>query len=183
MADLPIEETADGLAERLRGRDIAMAVSPIQAAGTSEDVAAGSNHTLLLVRGTVWAWGNNTYGQIGTGGSGSAPQGSPVQVPGLPAIKAISAGGCHFSWRLDASGSNVRAWGQNRYGQIGTGSASSVHQATPVAGPGACPRSVHLRRRRTRWRWTWRGVIDPQVWALPASSRGRPATGRAGSTR
>ncbi|XXY17664.1 MopE-related protein [Sorangium sp. So ce216] len=174
MADLPIEETADWLGERFPGRGITMAVSPIRGASTSEDVAAGSNHTLLLVRGTVWAWGNTTYGQIGTGGSGSAPQGSPVQVPGLPAIEAISAGGYH-SLALDASGS-VWAWGQNSYGQIGTGSASSMPQATPVQVPGLPPIKAISAGASHSMALDTSGVI----WVWGASSYGQIGNGSSG---
>ncbi|WP_437896586.1 RCC1 domain-containing protein [Sorangium sp. So ce124] len=123
---------------------------------------------------TAPCWGNNTYGQIGTGGSGSAPQGSPVQVPGLPAIKAISAGGYH-SLALDASGS-VWAWGQNSYGQIGTGSASSVPQATPVQVPGLPPIKAISAGASHSMALDTSGVI----WVWGASSYGQIGNGSSG---
>ncbi|HZF53388.1 MAG TPA: MopE-related protein, partial [Polyangiaceae bacterium] len=101
---------------------------------TGEDVAAGLLHTLFLrPNGTVWAWGSRSNGQTGTGVS-STPQTSPIQVQGLPAIKAIAAGGYH-SLAVDENGF-VYAWGQNSSGQLGLGTASSTHQGTPVQVPG-----------------------------------------------
>lgn len=45
-------------------------------------VAVGAFHNLALVEpGIVWAWGNNEYGQLGTGDT--QPHSSPVSVKGL----------------------------------------------------------------------------------------------------
>jgi alpha-tubulin suppressor-like RCC1 family protein len=42
----------------------------------------GAFHNLALVEpGIVWAWGNNEYGQLGTGDT--QPHSSPVSVKGL----------------------------------------------------------------------------------------------------
>lgn len=94
-----------------------------------EDVSAGVYHTLYLrADGTVLAWGQNSSGQIGTGAT-STTQSAPTQPLGLPPIQAVAAGG-YFSLALDETG-RVWAWGQNAYGQIGTGSVSSTPEATP----------------------------------------------------
>ncbi|MDI1452128.1 MopE-related protein [Polyangium sp. 6x1] len=99
--------------------------------GVGEDVAAGANHTLFLSSdGTVWAWGQNSYGQLGNGSSSTTPQATPMQATGLPTIKAIAAGAYH-SLALDTAG-KVWAWGQNSYGQLGNGSITTTPQGTPV---------------------------------------------------
>jgi alpha-tubulin suppressor-like RCC1 family protein len=87
-------------------------------------IAAGGNYSLALdSAGQVWAWGQNTSGQVGTGTSSvSVP--SPVRVTGLPAIRAIAAGLNHVL-ALDTSG-GVWAWGQNTFGQVGTGATSTT---------------------------------------------------------
>ncbi|HZF50281.1 MAG TPA: MopE-related protein, partial [Polyangiaceae bacterium] len=101
---------------------------------TGEDVAAGKYHMLFLrPNGTVWAWGAANNGQTGTGVSSSLKT-TPVQVLGLPTIKAIAAGGWH-SLALDENGL-VYAWGMNSSGQLGTGSVSNTPQGTPVQVPG-----------------------------------------------
>ncbi len=57
-------------------------------------VAASYAHSLVLKSdGTVWAWGNNSYGQLGDGTK--QHKSTPVQVIGLSNVKAISAGWYH----------------------------------------------------------------------------------------
>jgi len=86
-------------------------------------VAAGNGFSLALKSdGTVWAWGGNNVGQLGINNSGYDHSGvdyktTPVQVIGLPVIRAISTGEDH-SLALDNSG-NVWGWGASYYGQTG----------------------------------------------------------------
>src|SRR6185369_13389910 len=55
-------------------------------------IAAGEIHSLALKNdGTVWGWGYNGYGQLGTPNVGGT-SGSPTQIPGLSGIVAISSG-------------------------------------------------------------------------------------------
>ena len=90
-------------------------------------VAAGTNHSLALkADGTVWAWGWNTYGQLGDGSG--ANQNKPVKVSGLANVRAIAAGGIH-SLALLANGS-IMAWGGNTYGELGDG--TTTNRPTPV---------------------------------------------------
>ncbi|MEN6463101.1 MAG: CFI-box-CTERM domain-containing protein [Syntrophomonas sp.] len=93
-------------------------------------VSAGYRHALALQSdGSVWAWGSNTYGEIGDGTSGlSNDRFSPVQVIGLPKIIAIAAGECH-SLALAENG-QVYAWGSNGSGQLGNGDKNN--SSTPV---------------------------------------------------
>ncbi|WP_158502071.1 MopE-related protein [Vitiosangium sp. GDMCC 1.1324] len=99
---------------------------PTQVAGLTgiQSIAAGGNYSLALdAAGQVWAWGQNTAGQVGTGAS-SALVPSPVRVAGLPTIRAIAAGLNHVL-ALDTDG-GVWAWGQNTFGQAGTGATSAA---------------------------------------------------------
>lgn len=95
-------------------------------------ISAGSTHSLALKSdGTVWGWGSNGLGVLGTAGGGQST--TPIQVPGLTGITAISAGASHsLALRNDGT---VWAWGWNGRGQIGQGSASST-SFTPVQVPG-----------------------------------------------
>ena len=90
--------------------------------------AAGDSHSLAIKsNGSVWAWGNNTYGQLGDGTS--TKRISPVQVPGLTGVVAVEAGGQH-SLAVKSDGT-VWAWGWNSYGQLGDGTATD-RRSCPV---------------------------------------------------
>ena len=91
-------------------------------------VAAGDTHSLALKRdGTVWAWGNNVKGQLGTGDTKSSLV--PVQVTELKGIVGI-ASGFDASYALKRDGT-VWAWGANTNGQLGDGGAS-VQRSIPI---------------------------------------------------
>ena len=90
-------------------------------------VAAGALHSLAWAAdGTAWAWGDDTYGQLGDGNS-SGQQSSPVQIANLSGIVQM-AGGYQHSLALDSS-SDVWVWGNNSSGQLGDG--TTTHQTTP----------------------------------------------------
>lgn len=96
-------------------------------AATPIAIAAGGDHSIALMNdGTVWAWGDNQYGQLGNGTNNDSS--TPVQVPGLTGITAIAAGYRH-SMALGSNG-RVYAWGDNQYGQLGDG--TYVSSNTPV---------------------------------------------------
>ncbi len=91
-------------------------------------IAAGAYHGLALsASGAVYAWGQNTKGQLGNGGT-SYGLPYPIMVAGLPRIVAISAGGQHSL--AVAEDGTVWAWGENSSGQLGDGSATI--RTTPV---------------------------------------------------
>src|SRR5690554_841380 len=90
-------------------------------AGTILAISGGMGHTVvLLADGTVWAWGDNQYGQLGDGTTDNSSEPVQVTVPAGKEIIAVSAGGYH---NLAVAGDGtVWAWGQNSNGQLGTGS-------------------------------------------------------------
>ena len=84
-------------------------------------VAAGSRHTLAVIKdGTVLAWGNNVFGELGDGTRTSSA--TPVRVAGLNSIVVEVAGGDSHSMALKGDGT-VWAWGNNFYGELGDGTA------------------------------------------------------------
>ncbi|XP_078386063.1 putative E3 ubiquitin-protein ligase HERC4 [Cetorhinus maximus] len=82
-------------------------------------VACGNHHSLALSKdGKLFAWGQNTYGQLGLGtkgGSEDSPQ-CVTSLTGMP-VAQITAGGEH-SFALSLSGA-VFGWGRNNHGQLG----------------------------------------------------------------
>jgi alpha-tubulin suppressor-like RCC1 family protein len=100
-------------------------LSPVRAEGVPAitSVAAGGwfdqgTHVLALAAdGTVWAWGDNNWGQLGDGTT--TDRLTPAPVPGLTGITAVSAGE-DFSVALTGDG-HVLTWGRNDEGQLGHG--------------------------------------------------------------
>jgi alpha-tubulin suppressor-like RCC1 family protein/regulation of enolase protein 1 (concanavalin A-like superfamily) len=120
-------------------------------------LAPGQRHTLAMTSdGRVHAWGDNYFGQLGTGTrTGSR---SPSLVVGLAGIIGVAAGDYH-SLALKDDGT-VWAWGGNQRGQLGDGSAAA--KSLPVAVPGldrivaiaaAAHHSIALGADGRVWAW------------------------------
>ncbi|MFE3249307.1 RCC1-like domain-containing protein [Streptomyces sp. NPDC059209] len=86
-------------------------VDQMSVGGTS----SADSFALARTDTTVKAWGNNSSGQLGNGGTTN--QTVPTTVPRLTNIKDTAAGGRH-ALALDTSG-QVYSWGDNAYGQLG----------------------------------------------------------------
>jgi alpha-tubulin suppressor-like RCC1 family protein len=94
-------------------------------------VSAGFNHSLALLKnGTVMAWGNNLYGELGDGTTERRT--TPVAVSGLSEVVAVSAGS-EFSLALLKNGS-VEAWGTGGLGQLGDGKEEGSKLPVAVSG-------------------------------------------------
>ncbi|HSH10102.1 MAG TPA: hypothetical protein VK995_06910 [Oceanipulchritudo sp.] len=92
-------------------------------------VAVGDGNSLFVKGdGTVYAAGDNYFGQLGIGTIGGE-QWSPVQVPGLTGVVAVSSGSYHSIY-LKSDGT-VWAAGVNFDGQLGIGT-NGAPQSTPV---------------------------------------------------
>jgi alpha-tubulin suppressor-like RCC1 family protein len=90
-------------------------------------IGTGVEHSSALkTDGTVWAWGGNHYGQLGTGGTDDSAL--PVQVGGLDRITNIAAGG----YRNLARRSDGTFWGWGTPGLGGAGFSSEAVKLSPV---------------------------------------------------
>lgn len=86
---------------------------PIQVIGQRGivDIASSGNHTLVLKNdGTVWASGQNDYGQLGDGTT-TFTKFNPVKVVGLTNVVAVKAG-IQTNFALKSDGT-VWIWGKN----------------------------------------------------------------------
>jgi alpha-tubulin suppressor-like RCC1 family protein len=104
-------------------------VTAVQVLGLTGAVSIGAGNTHSLAAksdGTVWAWGNNTYGQLGDGTLTTSY--SPKAASGPTGV--ISVATFNFSSYALTSNETVWAWGSNSIGQIGDG--TTVQRSTPV---------------------------------------------------
>lgn len=100
--------------------------SRVSAATKAPLIARWSAGTVASTPGNPWAWGINSYGQLGNGTTGDSLV--PVQVSGQMVAIATAADGYH-SLTLKSDGS-VWSWGNNELGQLGNG--TTVNSSTPV---------------------------------------------------
>jgi len=78
---------------------------------------------------TVWCWGQNVYGELGSGIPVGSSSGSAVQVPGISNVTQISAGYFHVC-AIGSATSSVYCWGRNSSGELGNG--TTTNSSVPV---------------------------------------------------
>jgi len=106
--------------------------------------------------GTVKAWGNNQYGQLGNGTTTKVT--TPAAFPGLTTVTAVAAGG-QTAYALLADGT-VWGSGEDNQGKLGAAGIPAVSHPIEVAGTGravAIAAGVYaayqLRDDGTVWAW------------------------------
>ncbi|MCY1007670.1 hypothetical protein OV079_19365 [Nannocystis pusilla] len=123
-------------------------VPDLELGGPVAQIAAGTNHACAVLKdGTLRCWGSNAWGELGYGDTeargdepGEMPP-PPVDVGGPIAQVAISTDFA-FTCALRTDG-EVRCWGQNDDGSLGTGIGDDVGDEpgemppppVPLAGP------------------------------------------------
>jgi alpha-tubulin suppressor-like RCC1 family protein len=135
-----------------------------------EAVSIGDYYSIALENGNVWAWGDNSYGQLGDGTNDNRY--FPVQVKGLDGEGFLSdittiAAGYYHNLALDSSG-NVWAWGENNLGQVGDNDTENRNTPVQVLGEGGAGYlsditaisaglqfSLALDSDRNVWAWGW----------------------------
>jgi alpha-tubulin suppressor-like RCC1 family protein len=93
-------------------------------------LALGSAHGCATKSdATLWCWGSNSDGQIGTGSSANAF--APVAV-GTGSVVSVAAGAAHTCATYGDGG--LACWGGNDIGQLGDGTTAKKNAPTPVPG-------------------------------------------------
>jgi alpha-tubulin suppressor-like RCC1 family protein len=129
----------------------------VTCSGIWRQLSAGYAFTLGIRQDdTLWAWGRNTFGQLGIGTSvGSVV---PVQVGHGGNWKAVAAG-LDFAVGITQDGT-LWAWGNNEFGQLGNGTLAP--ESSPIqVGEGSdwvavasgTSHALAIRADRTLWGW------------------------------
>jgi alpha-tubulin suppressor-like RCC1 family protein len=116
---------------RVRAVNIEGESSPAQEVTSAwANISAGNLHTCAIkTDGTLWCWGYNEYGRLGTGDQGQRP--TPTQIPGTT-WNTIDVGDQH-SCATKTDGT-LWCWGNNENGQLGTGDTNSRFSPTQIPG-------------------------------------------------
>ncbi len=167
------------------------------------DIAVGERHSLALVNDdTVWAWGNNSYGQLGDGTTVSKTHATQVVTASGSALTNITKVFAGFSrnFALKSDGS-LWAWGRNSYGELGDNTTNNSLHATEVVTASGTPLTgivdvtiedqytIALHGDNTVWAWgdnsgrLGNGTTEARSYAVEVrASSGQPLTGIAGVT-
>lgn len=113
---------------RIAEKLITDVVDPPALTDVAAVAATATSSAAIKSDGTLWTWGQNTYGLLGDGNSATRGWAKSIALSGVVAL----AGGANHLLALKSDGS-VYAWGSNGYGQIGNGAISGTWVTTPVA--------------------------------------------------
>jgi alpha-tubulin suppressor-like RCC1 family protein len=98
-------------------------------------MGGGVYHTCgLTALGIAYCWGDNTFGELGTGGTLARNYPRLVSMPDGIAFAQISSGGGRHTCALTTAGA-AYCWGQNSAGQTGTGGTGQRNVPRAVVMP------------------------------------------------
>ena len=122
----------EGNVLNLKSAGTAVVTATVRGGQTEDSISAmalGEYHTVTLKDdGSLWAWGNNSRGQLGDGTT--INRNSPVQAGMTKDWATVATGSSHtIASKMDGS---LWAWGYNNQSQLGDGTATSSSKPVQV---------------------------------------------------
>jgi alpha-tubulin suppressor-like RCC1 family protein len=131
-------------------------------------ITAGFAYVVALkTDGTLWAWGNNVYGQLGT--SNTTYYSSPKQVGALTTWSQVSS--LYFSMSAIKTDGTLWTWGYNAQGQSGLGNITNYSSPKQV---GAL---TNWYRVNSSWRYCLATKTDGTLWSWGDGGNGQLGLG------
>jgi alpha-tubulin suppressor-like RCC1 family protein len=125
--------------------------SSVTVGGQMDDFGVPSSFACAIrTTGTLWCWGDDTFGQLGI--NSTSPVDTPTQVGALTTWTAVSAGAATV---CGIAGGTLTCWGAGGSGQIGNNDVLNKLVPTAVSGGGT---------------WTSVSVGDQQVCAVKSDA-------------
>jgi parallel beta-helix repeat protein len=154
---------------------VAVSTSGMLAGKIVTAIAAGTSFCLTLASdGGLYSWGNNGAGQLGNGSYMNSSVPVAVNMSGVLAGKSVTAITCGGTFGAALSSDGLfYGWGENYYGQLGTGSpgyttlpvaantsgALAGQTLTAIRGGGAHSLALASDGRVYSWGWNERGQL------------------------
>jgi len=113
------------------GNTTAVFTSPNQVGALKTWKAPAAGETFMICPrqdGSLWSWGNNTFGQLGQ--NNTTNRSSPVQIGSLTTWKKPSASPAGYVVLCTREDGTLWAWGRNNNGQLGLG--DTVNRSSPT---------------------------------------------------
>jgi alpha-tubulin suppressor-like RCC1 family protein len=147
--------------------------SPVQISGSWTQIFSGMDGSFgVQPNGTLWGWGDNSWGNVLPAGSSGWPEGSPVLISSATSISGswlqVSSGGTSLyvndtTFALAIRSDNTLwGWGVNTCGQLAQTSLSLFRSPIQIAGSwaqigtaGATDYGYSLGIRSDGTLWTW----------------------------
>jgi alpha-tubulin suppressor-like RCC1 family protein len=106
--------------------------STLEIPSLAAGVAVGANQSYVIFGdGSLWSWGDNSYGQLGDGTISSRKV--AVKVAGLSNIVAVAGSHYQHALALTVNG-KVWSWGRNTYGQLGDSTLTDHYAPEQIPG-------------------------------------------------
>ena len=144
-------------------------IAIVSALAGVDSVSAGANHTVIIgTDGSLWAWGNNQFGQVGDGTTG-INRISFSRIGTQTNWEVISAGD---GYTMAISNGTLWAWGNNADGRTGLGLTTGTTNTPTQVGTDTNWRAVSAGRSHTLAIKT-----DGTLWAWGNNANGRTGLG------